>query len=262
MGKRTWLLIRGLAHEQEHWGKFREMLQKKYPDDEIFGVDLPGVGVYHKETAPIGLKETLNIVRNNTLGEIRPPYYIISMSFGSMIAIEWAKSHPSDITGIVVMNTSIGKYSHFYNRLQSKTWRSFLKRVTTTDPAEIEKIILSITSSKTEGLDEVVQERVEIHRKRPVTIENILRQLVAAAIYRSDGEPPSVPTLILAGKGDRLCDPSCSKKISNEWNLPLRVHPTAGHDLTLDEPEWVLEEISKWVQQVVTNVAKQVEDSV
>jgi hypothetical protein len=28
--------------------------------------------------------------------------------------------------------------------------------------------------------------------------------------------------------------------IAQKWNVPLLVHPEAGHDLTLDEPSWVL----------------------
>jgi hypothetical protein len=27
----------------------------------------------------------------------------------------------------------------------------------------------------------------------------------------------------------------------------LRVHPTAGHDLPLDEPEWTATEVASWI---------------
>lgn len=246
MAKRTWLLIRGLAHEHEHWGKFREMLEQRYPYDEVYGVDLPGAGVHHKEKAPISLVETMQIIRENTLQNVKPPFLIVSISFGSMLAIEWAKRYPSEIAGLVLMNTSIGRYSPFYYRLRLKMWKEYMQRLTATDPVEIEKIILSIISSKTEGLDEIAKKRAAIQEKRPVTLKNILRQLVAAATYQSDGKPPSVPTLLLAGEGDKLCDPTCSLEISHEWDIPLRVHPTAGHDLTLDDPDWVLKKISHW----------------
>lgn len=247
MSKRTWLLIRGLAHEHEHWGEFRDMLESHYPDDEFFGVDLPGTGVHHKETAPISLVETLKIIRENTLQQVKPPFLIISLSFGSMIAIEWAKRYPHEIEGLVLMNTSIGRYSPFYYRLRLKMWKEYMQRLTATDPVEIEKIILSIISSKTDGLDEIAKKRAEIQKHRPVSLKNILRQLLAAATYQSDGNPPPVPTLLLAGEADKLCDPSCSIEIAHEWNLPLRVHHTAGHDLSLDEPEWVIDKISHWV---------------
>jgi pimeloyl-ACP methyl ester carboxylesterase len=250
MSNRTWLLIRGLAHEKGHWKPFMGMLEKQYPADQVYGIDLPGAGIHHKMTAPISLTETLDFIRSDAHQQAEPPYLIVSISFGSMITLEWSKRHPEDLEGMVLMNTSLGRYSPFYHRLRAKMWKEYMQRLTTKDPYEIEKIILSIISNKEEGLDEIARDRAEIQKLRPVTLKNIIRQLVAAATYQSDEKSPTVPTLLLASEGDDLCAPSCSKEISKQWDIPLIMHPWAGHDLTLDAPEWVLEKIMKWLTTI------------
>jgi hypothetical protein len=34
--------------------------------------------------------------------------------------------------------------------------------------------------------------------------------------------------------------------LAGAWGAALRVHPTAGHDLPLDDGGWVAEQISTW----------------
>jgi pimeloyl-ACP methyl ester carboxylesterase len=52
--------------------------------------------------------------------------------------------------------------------------------------------------------------------------------------------------LVLASLGDRLVSPGCSRRIASRWALPIRLHPTAGHDLPLDDPEWVVQQVLGW----------------
>jgi hypothetical protein len=46
--------------------------------------------------------------------------------------------------------------------------------------------------------------------------------------------------------GDRLVDPACSQAIGQHWETELIQHPTAGHDLPLDDGEWTTEKIAEW----------------
>src|SRR5690606_27264001 len=80
-----------------------------------------------------------------------------------------------------------------------------------------------------------------------VTRANALRQLYAAARFKAPAAlPASVPVLVLNGGGDRMVDPRCSQALAAGWSIPLRVHAHAGHDLTLDDGEWVLGQIRNW----------------
>ncbi|PMZ18082.1 alpha/beta hydrolase, partial [Pseudomonas sp. FW306-02-F08-AA] len=38
----------------------------------------------------------------------------------------------------------------------------------------------------------------------------------------------------------------CSQALAAAWNLPLVMHPFAGHDLPLDDPAWVVAQVLQW----------------
>jgi alpha-beta hydrolase superfamily lysophospholipase len=55
-----------------------------------------------------------------------------------------------------------------------------------------------------------------------------------------------LPVLVLNGAADRLVDPRCSRALAARWGAELHVHPHAGHDLPLDEPEWLVDRLVEW----------------
>jgi len=83
-------------------------------------------------------------------------------------------------------------------------------------------------------------------RECPVSRGNTLRQLLAAARF-SAVKKPAVPLLILAGAGDRMVHPSCSQRLARAWGADFALHPSAGHDLTLDDGDWVAREVKAWL---------------
>jgi hypothetical protein len=48
--------------------------------------------------------------------------------------------------------------------------------------------------------------------------------------------------------GDRMVDPACTQAIAREWNVTPKTHPWAGHDLPLDDPEWVALAVAEWLE--------------
>jgi hypothetical protein len=49
--------------------------------------------------------------------------------------------------------------------------------------------------------------------------------------------------------GDKLVNPHCSRTLAQQWQAPLRAHDSAGHDLTLDEPDWVAQQVRDWISE-------------
>jgi hypothetical protein len=41
---------------------------------------------------------------------------------------------------------------------------------------------------------------------------------------------------------DVLVSPQCSATLAHRWQVELRIHPDAGHDLPLDDPAWVIQQ--------------------
>jgi hypothetical protein len=38
--------------------------------------------------------------------------------------------------------------------------------------------------------------------------------------------------------------------MAEAWRLEMITHPTAGHDLALDDPDWLAREIGNWARQL------------
>ena len=64
----------------------------------------------------------------------------------------------------------------------------------------------------------------------------------------SDVDVDVTPAASTSRQG-QLVASQCSQSIAGVWGCPLRWHPTAGHDLPLDDPQWVIDQIQQWVDQ-------------
>jgi pimeloyl-ACP methyl ester carboxylesterase len=56
-----------------------------------------------------------------------------------------------------------------------------------------------------------------------------------------------VPTLLLASQTDHLVNVICSTTLAQRWQCALHLHPSAGHDLPLDDGDWVITHIHRWL---------------
>lgn len=121
-------------------------------------------------------------------------------------------------------------------------------------PLTVEQTVLRITSNLAHARGAVVEEWVALRRQRPVSASNALRQVVAAARYTAPVAAPLVPVsdspriLLLASQNDRLVSCQCSQAIARAWGVPLRMHPLAGHDLPLDDAQWVIGQVRFWIE--------------
>jgi pimeloyl-ACP methyl ester carboxylesterase len=114
-------------------------------------------------------------------------------------------------------------------------------------PRAQERLIFDLTARLEPDLDHVVNGWIAIRQSRPVRRSNALRQLIAAARFRAP-RTVTVPTLLLASAGDGLVDGRCSMTIARRWKCALAIHPTAGHDLPLDDGEWVAKQVHDWLE--------------
>jgi pimeloyl-ACP methyl ester carboxylesterase len=243
---RTWVLLRGLARESRHWGAFPTVLDRHLPvGDVVVAPDLPGNGRLWREASSWSVEGSVAAVRAQLQAQgFRPPYVLVALSLGGMVALEWAAQARDELEACILINTSVASLSPFWQRMQPRCYPIVLRSLLPGRVAERERAVYAMTSAR--PLDAGVIDRwVDYAESQPVSPANALRQLVAAARYRASG-PLRVPALVLASQGDRLVSPECSRAIARAWRLPLREHPTAGHDLPLDDPGWVVEQVARW----------------
>lgn len=247
----NWILLRGLIRESRHWEDFTQTFQAQFPGDRVTALDLPGNGTRCQERSPTCIEDMVASLRQALSDRgLQPPFNVVALSLGAMTAISWLNDYPGEVGRAALLNTSVARFSPFWKRLQTDNyWRILRHGLFARSALEKERTILSITSNlRTEA------ERAEIAARwagyaseYPVSRANALRQIVAAARFSAPAElPASVPVLVLNGAGDRLVSPDCSAALAGAWRLPLAVHPSAGHDLTLDDGVWAAEQIQQW----------------
>lgn len=240
-----WILLRGLTRETGHWADFARALAER-SGEPVVSVDLPGNGDRWQQASPLDVESIAQDVRRRAAspGErVR----VLALSLGAMAALEWCRLDPEAIAGCALINTSGSGLSPFWQRLRPANYPRVARMLLPgLSPVERERHVLAMTSARPRSHGGMPDAWAALSRSHPVRAANALRQLWAAARYRPPPTPPPVPLLLLASQGDRLVSPQCSRRLASHWNLPLRMHPWAGHDLPLDDPEWVLRELLEW----------------
>jgi pimeloyl-ACP methyl ester carboxylesterase len=248
----TWLLLRGLTRETGHWAGFGEALWQGLPHANVVALDLPGNGALHAARSPGSIAEMVADCRAEVARRgLHGPLYLLAMSLGAMVATEWAYRAPQELAGCVLINTSFAPLSPFYRRLRPRNYVRLLRlAVGRAGPELWEQAILAMTSNRAEALAPVLPAWTALRRQHPVRAGNALRQLLAAARYRVRPKAPAVPLLLLGSEQDRLVDVRCTLAAAQRWGSPVRLHPWAGHDLPLDDPDWVIAQVQAWQRRL------------
>jgi pimeloyl-ACP methyl ester carboxylesterase len=246
----AWVLLRGLTRESRHWGDFPLLLRAELGRPEVVLLDLPGNGVLHAEPSRTRVEEMAAFCRAELMRRsVDPPYRLLGLSLGAMVAVAWADRHPAEVAAAVLVNTSLRPHGRPAQRLRPAAWPTLL-RLALLDPAprRREEAVLRLTAGRAPADREaLLRDWVAWRRECPVTHANAWRQLWAAARYRAPHAAPLDRLLLLASRGDRLVDPECSRRLAGAWQVELREHPDAGHDLPLDDGAWVARQVRLWL---------------
>ncbi len=262
------VLIRGLTRESRHWGALagqdgalarnfaqtREVHPDAMPTGQVITLDLPGNGRFAHLRSPGSVRRMVDLARSQLqANQIAPPYALVAMSLGGMVATDWAQRFPDDVLRLILINTSMRPYNAWLQRLRPRNWPALLGLLAMWGlPAcarQIETLIHRMTCRRAETRKDDVAAWARIRLDAPVRGANALRQLWAAARFRCEGEPPTCRTLLLSSAGDALVNPRCSADLAAQWRAGLYQHPWAGHDLPHDDPEWVGARVAYWLAQ-------------
>ncbi len=237
-----WLLLRGLAREQRHFGSFPQTFSARVGDDAVT-IDLPGFGTEHERDSPLTISGIVDDVRGRFRRDAGP-WSIFAISLGGMVALDWAARYPGDFERVVVANTSAADLSRPWERFSTKVWPRLPRMVTGTLPVARERAVLDITSNSTVvDKDALARTWAGYFAERPPRRRAFACQLAAATRSRLP-KRIDANVLVLTSRADRLVSWRCSEKIARALGAPLCVHDAAGHDLSLDAPEWVCDKIA------------------
>lgn len=246
--KQPFLLLRGLAREQRHWGDFVPLMQTTFPDNTILTMDIPGNGSLYQRKSPITIAGMTEALRQQlSLLSHRQPINLIALSMGGMMAIDWMTRYPDEIASAVLINSSVRGFAPFYQRLCWQNYAKFFKLCWQT-PAAREKLILALTANHHGHNHDLLSHWQAWQQQCPLSWQNAVRQIFAAAQFKAI-QKPLPPILIITSVADRLVDYRCSVSLHKAWATAYAQHPSAGHDIPLDDPQWVVNAVKNWLER-------------
>jgi len=245
-----WILLRGLTRDSHHWGGFPQLFSERLSGARVLTLDLPGNGVLNAQPSPLRVEAVVAYCRAEVQGRgLAPPYRVLAMSLGAMVTAAWASAYPQELQACVLINTSLRPFSPFHHRMRPANYPSVLcMALASPGPRASEETVLRLTSRMPQRTGGVLDDWTAWRLRYPVSTANALRQIIAAARYQAPRQAPAVPILILNSARDGLVDPRCSQKLAQAWHCPIETHPDAGHDLPLDDGEWVAQRVRKWME--------------
>jgi pimeloyl-ACP methyl ester carboxylesterase len=245
------VLLRGLGREAGHWGAFLPALAAAMPGCEVVALDLPGTGSRLRDRAPDTIPGNVEVVRAeaSSRGLLGRGLLLFGVSLGGMVAMEWAGRHSAEVAGAVIAASSAPRVSRFRHRITPRGMLEMSIVLLSRDPDARHRRLAALVSSRRDLREELVRSSIAIERERPVTFETLGAQATAAGTWRAPASL-GVPSLFLVGAGDRLVHPGCSRALARRYGAPLVEHPDAGHDLTTDAPEWVVDRLARFRERL------------
>lgn len=239
----SWIFLRGLSREKDHWDDFPTQFENEL-GAKVHCLDLPGTGDFFHQISPNNISEIVDHLNMHS-SHVVEQSWILAHSMGCLAAIEWMRREPHRFHGAVFINTSIRGISPTFRRLTKRAIFNFLRLlVFQRNPRRREELKYFITCNDPEKKESTILKWMEIQKKHPVTVLTMWNQLRAAASYKAD--KPRYPVLLLNSLGDRLVGYVCSVAIAKKWGLPIQTHEWAGHDLAHDDPIWIINQIRNW----------------
>ena len=246
----NWLLLRGLARAQRHWMQFGSIFEERMPGSRVFMLDLPGMGDQNKRLSPLTIPGIVDDLRHRWKQiehDFGGPWGILAVSLGGMVAMDWCDRYAYDFQKLVLVNSSSGGVSHPLRRLQPPMIAEFLKVAKAGSAREKERTILGFNSNIRSAQDPSIEEAwAQFAEESPNRILNIARQIIAGTQYRAP-KTLMARTLVLSALHDHLTHPSCSWDLARRFGSSLVFHDTAGHDLPMDAPEWLVDQVRFWM---------------
>ena len=244
-----WIFLRGLSRGKGHWSFFPEYFRKKFPQTQIEFLDLPGNGDRFDELSPLRLDDYVEDLRSRSELLKETKVNLLSISLGSMIAVTWAQKYPQDFLSLTLINTSFQGLPP-WKRFNLLALPKFAQVPFVKSPWEKETLISSVVCNSIENRNKALPDLAQQTQRSHFRWPNFFRQIYAAA-QADFSVKPSVPVLILASQKDRLVSVDCSLALGKKWNITPYIHPAGGHDLPIDDPDWIIERIEEFALSMV-----------
>lgn len=251
MGRHAVVLLRGVSRDARHWQQWPVSLTQAW-GQAVYCPDIPGNGRLWQQASPCQLAELVTALRAQLPNAAQPPWHIVGLSLGGLAGLGWAQALPHEVASLTLINSSLAGLNPWYQRLRPGAllrlpWALLLGAIAR------EPMLLAMTVQDPNLRAAYLPQWQRWAKAMGTRRSNLLRQLYCAA--RAAPARPACPTLVLASRQDRLVHCACSARLAAYWQLPIRWHEQAGHDLPLDAPDWLTAQLLAWWQRSEASAA-------
>ncbi len=252
----NWLLLGPLARECAFWdgasAQLVEHLRAVQPQARLFELDLPGTGSHWRESSASHIALLLEQLRDRVRQSgLVAPFGLIASSWAGCLATEWARRYPSEVGALVLISPAMRPFTRVLRSVRPSLWSTALALLLgRRSPLDRDQRLWRSHTQLRQPSAALLQQWRELRRLHPTRARTGLAQVMAVWRYQSSRRRPHAQVLLLAGKGDAWMDWRVSAAISRAWGAALRLHPEAGHDLLLDDPQWVARSLAEWLLPV------------
>lgn len=250
----NWVLLGGIARESARWGDapmhLLQQLRRVEGGAQLHLLDLPGTGKLWQERSPSRVAELVEQMRQRAR-HLPKPLGLVAGSGSAALATEWATRYPEEVAAMVLMNPALRPFTHLLRSVRLRLWPTLLALMLgRRSPLALDERLFASTTSRRADVETLDSQWQRLSHEHPVKLRNALRQGLAVWRYRASRRRPlgaQGRVLLLAGRKDEWFDWRVSQAISRAWGAALRMHPEGGHDLLLDDPDWVARAMSEWL---------------
>jgi pimeloyl-ACP methyl ester carboxylesterase len=252
----TWLLLGPLARECALWGDAPQILvqqlQLVQPRARLFQLDLPGTGRLWRDGSPSQVVALLAQLRQRVQrAGLTGPFGLIASSWSGCVATEWARQHGQEVGAMVLISPAMRPFTRVLRSVRPGLWSTALAMVLgRRSPVDRDTRLWSAHTTLVRPSPELLTRWRAMRRQHPTKARTGWAHFMAVWRYETSRRRPHQQVLLLAGKGDGWMDWRVSAAISRAWGAALRVHPEGGHDLLLDDPQWVARSLAEWLLPV------------
>jgi pimeloyl-ACP methyl ester carboxylesterase len=247
-GEKAIVLLRGLARWSDHWLGFDEQLAAH--GVKVIAIDNRGFGRSAQLTVKnLDIAQMAEDVAAVITKEAPGGAHIVSVSLGGMIAMSLAAFKPQLVRSLIIVNSSVAS-----SKLQRISRRALLSigSIVARSNKGYGKLANSILGQNTSSIRkaELAERWKKIDFAASMKLKNLWSQLMAARNFGGLSEMAAIrcPVTVIKGNSDAFVDPKNSDFIQkNIKGAQLLTHPSAGHEIVFDDPEWMIKRIMEHI---------------
>lgn len=239
-----WLFLRGLSRESAHWQDFVDRCAQQL-GWQCHSIDLPGFGSQYLRRSPLSIAGIRQDLQTRFAAASQESFGIVALSLGGMVALDWLDSAPQQVSRVILINSSSSDCP-IWQRLRPSLLLPLSRALCARRIEHQEQAVLKMVSNYHSGDSALLEHYCALRHRHPSQRRNVLRQLWAASRFRAPKVLPANTLRVLASQQDRMVSWRCSEYLANAYDAPLALHPSAGHDLPLDAPEWLIARFAEW----------------